>query len=276
MKLSLTTNNRFSTLEIESDDEKYEEKKNIEQKEYEEKRMKKLQEKRIKREEKEREKEKEYIKHQENEYLKNLKRTKVYDGLIPLQYVKLIEEDHYDISNYLSLSREIQCSLSISNMGCALAYGGFQIFNKEEYLYLVEIMEKAKNSWYYNPEKQLKDMMSISEERMMKCYFSGIDKSVGYEFAAIYQIYKFLLWDTHNYRKLLKDEIYSILKQTIDNDIKDFIENPYNMHSKIEQEYVLKYFELGKRYYAKRNNFKILFRNYLKVIGKFMILYKKL
>lgn len=263
--------NPFSMLEIESDDEEYEKKKNTEQKENEEKRIKKLEEKRLKREEKE----KEYMKQQENEYIKSLKRTKIYDGLIPLQYVKLIKEDHYDISSYLSLSREIQSSLSISNMGCALTYGGFQIFNKEEYLYLVEIMEKAKNSWYYNPEKQLKDMMSISEERLMKCYFSGINKSVGYQFAAIYQIYKFLLWDTPNYRKLLKDERYSTLKQTIDNDLKDFIENPYNTHSEREKEYVSKYFEIGKRYYAKRNNFKILFRNYLKAIGKFMSLYKK-
>ena len=54
--------------------------------------------------------------------------------------------------------------------------------------------------------------------------------------------------------------------------LKDFIENPHDLHSKIEQEYVSKYFELGKRYYAKRNNFKILFRNYLRFIGKIMII----
>ena len=106
-----------------------------------------------------------------------MKRTKVYDGIIPLHYVKLIEEDHYDISNYLSLSRDIKSSLNTNIMGCALTYGGFQIFNKDEYLYLVGIMEKTKNSWYYNPTKQLKDMMSISEERIMKCYFS-IDKYI--------------------------------------------------------------------------------------------------
>lgn len=258
--------NPFSILEIDS----YDEKKNIEQKEYEEKRMKKLQEKRNKREEKEKQLQK--IK-QEN-YIKSLKRTKVYDGLIPFQYVKLIEEDHYDISNYLSLTIDIKSSLNTNNMGCALTYGGFQIFNKEEYLYLVGIMEKTKNLCYYNPTQQLKDMMSISEERLMKCYFS-IDKYFGYEFAAIYRIYIFLLWDTPNYIKLLKDGKYSILKETIDNELKDFIENKYNTHSEIEREYVSKYFEVGKRYYAKRNNFKILFRNYLKSIGKFMILYNR-
>ena len=59
-----------------------------------------------------------------------MKRTKVYDGIIPLHYVKLIEEDHYDISNYLSLSRDIKSSLNTNIMGCALTYGGFQIFNK--------------------------------------------------------------------------------------------------------------------------------------------------
>lgn len=263
MSFIIQKNNRFSIL----DDENYEQHKNIGQK----KMMEKLQEKKIKREEKE----KEYIKYQEKEYIKRLKRNKIYEGIPPLKYVKLIEEDHYDITSYLSLSRDIMYSLNTNNMGCALTYGGFQIFNKEEYLYLVEIMEKAKNSRYYNPTKQLKDMMSISEERMMKCYFN-IDKYFGYEFAAIYQIYKFLLWDTPNYRKLLKDGFYYELKNTIDDELKDFIENPYNTHSKIEQEYVSKYFEIGKRYYAKRNNFKILFRNYLKAIGKFMILYKKI
>lgn len=210
---------------------------------------------------------------EEQKYVQSLKRTKVYDGVIPLQYVKLIEEDHYDISNYLSLSRDIKSSLDTNNIACALTYGGFQIFNKEEYLYLVGIMEKSKNTWYYNPVQQLKDMMSISEKRIMKCYFS-IDKYFGYEFAAIYRIYIFLLWDTPNYRKLLKDGKYSILKNTIDDELKDFIENPYNTHSKIEQEYVSKYFEIGKRYYAKRNNFKILFRNYIKFIGKIMVINK--
>ena len=63
-------------------------------------------------------------------------------------------------------------------------------------------MEQAKNPWYYNPIQQLKDVISISEQRLSKCYFS-INKYFGYEFAAIYQIYKFLLWDSPNYRNLL-------------------------------------------------------------------------
>lgn len=211
---------------------------------------------------------------EDKRYSLNLKRTKVYEGLIPLNYVKLIIEDNYDISSYLSLSREITSSLDTNIMGCAITYGGYQIFNKEEYLYLVEIMEKAKNNWYYNPTQQLKDMMSISEQRLSKCYFS-IDKYFGHEFAAIYQIYKFLLWDTPNYRKLLKEPEYSSLKEVIDKDLKDFIDNPNKKYSKIEQEYVAKYFELGKTYYAKRNNFKILFRNYVRFIGKIMIIKNK-
>ena len=40
-------------------------------------------------------------------------------------------------------------------------------------------------------------------------------------------------------------------------------------------EYYNKYFELGKRYFAKRNNFKVLFRNYVRFIGKLMIIWKK-
>ena len=211
---------------------------------------------------------------EDNKYNQSLRRTKIYDGLIPRKYVKLIEEDNYDISSYLSLSRDISYSLYNNNMACALTYGGYQIFDNKEYLYLVEIMEQAKNHWYYNPQKQLKDMMSISEERMMKCYFN-INKYLGYGFAAIYQIYKFLLWDTPNYRALLKDKRYSTLKETIDKDLKDFIENPYDIHSEIEQKYVSKYFELGKRYYAKRNNFKILFRNYILFIGKMMVINKR-
>jgi hypothetical protein len=161
-------------------------------------------------------------------------------------------------------------------MGCAITYGGYQIFDKDEYLYLVRIMEKAKNNWYYNPKQQLKDMMSISEQRLCKCYFN-VDKYFGYEFAAIYQIYKFLLWDTPNYRKLLKEPEYSSLKEVIDNNLREFIDDcSFQDKSKIEREYISKYFELGKRYYAKRNNFKILFRNYVRFIGKIMIIKNKL
>ena len=228
--LSMTKNtNMFSALSYDSDNDEYE---------YE----KEKEGKRIEKEEKRKIKEIQREKREEEKYAQSLKRTKVYDGIYPLDYVKLIKEDNYCISSYLSLSRDIQCSLSISNMGCALAYGGFQIFNKEEYLYLVGIMEKAKNPWYYNPIKQFEDMMSISETRLMKCYFSGINKSVGYEFASIYHVYKFLLWDTPNYRKIFKEKQYFHLKQMIDEDLSNFIENPYNMHSRIEQEYISKYF----------------------------------
>lgn len=160
-------------------------------------------------------------------------------------------------------------------MGCALAYG-FAMFNKDEYLYLVKIMEQAKNPEYYNLTKQHENMMSISETRLMKCYFSGIHESIGYEFASIYHIYKFLLWDTPNYRRLLRDNRYRSLKDVIEKDLQEFIDNPYQMHNELEQEYVSKYFEIGKRYYAKRNNFKILFRNYIRFIGKIMLLYRKI
>ncbi len=261
--------NMFSVLSYDSDNDEYEYEK-IKKQEGKEKEGK-----RIEKEEKRKIKEIQRERIEEEKYAQSLKRTKVYDGIYPLDYVKLIKEDNYCISSYLSLSRDIQCSLNISNMSCALAYGGFQIFNKEEYLYLVGIMEKAKNPYYYNPTQQIEDMMSISETRLMKCYFSEIHKSIGYEFGSIYQIYKFLLWDTPNYRRFLKEHKYSHFKKMIDDEVKEFIENPYNMHSEIEHEYVSKYFELGKRYYAKRNNFKVLFRNYIRFIGKIMILYKK-
>ncbi len=228
-----------------------------------------------KREEKNRKKDLKEIENKKKEdekYALSLKRTKVRDNLM---LVKLIEEDNYDITSYLSLSGDIQCSLNITNMSCALAYGGFTLFNKDEYMRLVEIMEKAKNIYYYDPFRQMKDMMSIAEERMMKCYFS-INTYYGYEFAAIYHIYRFLLWDTPNYRRYLKDPRYSYFKGIIDDELKGFIENPYQNHSEIEREYVSKYFEVGKRYYAKRNNFKVLFRNYIRFIGKIKLKMNKI
>jgi hypothetical protein len=260
--------NLFSDLYIDSDDEFFEKKRLNNGKELENK-LKLKTEKRILKDAKRKIEE-------DKKYALSLKRTKVYDGITPLDYVKLIEEDNYDISSYLSLSREISSSLHTNIMGCAITYGGYQIFDKDEYLYLVRIMEKAKNNWYYNPKQQLKDMMSISEQRLCKCYFN-VDKYFGYEFAAIYQIYKFLLWDTPNYRKLLKEPEYSSLKEVIDNNLREFIDDcSFQDKSKIEREYISKYFELGKRYYAKRNNFKILFRNYVRFIGKIMIIKNKL
>ena len=257
--------NNFSELYIESDDELFEQNKRIKEQEKEKKRQLKDEKRRLK--------DIQIQKEEDKKYALSLKRTKVRDKLM---LVKFIEEDHYDISSYLSLSRQIQSSLNTNIIACALTYGGFTIFNKDEYLYLVEIMEKAKNLYYYNPIKQIKDVMSISEERMMKCYFSGINKYMGYEFAAIYHIYRLLLWDTPNYRRLLKDREYKNLKEIIDNDLRDFIENTDRTYSEIEREYVCKYFEVGKRYYAKRNNFKILFKNYVKFIGKLMIIKKNL
>ena len=259
--------NTFSELYIESDDELFEQNKRIRALKELENKFINLKLKNEKRFLKETQKKIE----EDKKYSLSLKRTKIYEGLVPLNYVKIIEEDNYDISSYLSLSREISSSLNTNIFACAITYGGYQIFDKDEYLYLVKIMEQAKNPWYYNPIQQLKDVISISEQRLSKCYFS-IDKHFGYEFAAIYQIYKFLLWDSPNYRKLLKEQEYWSLKEVIDKDLKDFVENPHDLHSKIEQEYVLKYFELGKTYYAKRNNFKILFRNYLRFIGKIMII----
>ena len=57
--------------------------------------------------------------------------------------------------------------------------------------------------------------------------------------------------------------------------IKNKIKNQYGNVNKLEQKYYNKYFELGKRYFAKRNNFKVLFRNYARFIGKLMISWKK-
>lgn len=272
----LKKSNMFNLLSYDSEDDLYEYEKvakKVEEEKIIQRDEKRLQKEEIMRKNIELQKQKEA-----NMYALSLKRTKIWhkDPLYSrFDYIKLVKEDNYDIASYLSLSSQIQRSLDISNMGCALTYG-FVIFNKDEYLYLVKIMEQAKNPEYYDPTKQLENMMSISETRLMKCYFSGIHKSIGYEFASIYHIYKFLLWDTPNYRRLLKDSRYRSLKVVIEKDLKEFIENPYQMHNKIEQEYVSKYFEIGKRYYAKRNNFKILFRNYIRFIGKIMIMYRKI
>ena len=72
-------------------------------------------------------------------------------------------------------------------------------------------------------------------------------------------------------------KMYTGLKKTMDEELESKIKNEYGLcNSELEHEYLSKYFETGKRYYAKRNNFKVLFRNYIKVVGKFMILYKKI
>ena len=60
----------------------------------------------------------------------------------------------------------------------------------------------------------------------------------------------------------------------VDKSLEEIIKNPYGSTSESEQMFISKYFELGKRFYAKQNNFKVLFWNYCKFIGKMMVIKK--
>ena len=248
--------NYFSALDYESDDELCNEKR-IEEEIVQQKKK----EKRKASQERQRLYEKQ--KKKDKEYTHRLKRTKIIksDGDKRFDYVCEIIEDGCNIANYLNLDSFLHTSVISSSLF-------YRTFDREEYLYLVKIMETSKNPVYYDFHKCLEQMMSITDTRIFNCLFQTRD-TYG---KIIYELYKYFLWDTPNMRKVFNEEPH--LKKIIDESLKEIIENSYGNSSEIEQEYITRYFELGKRFYAKRNNFKILFRNYCRFIGKVMIILK--
>ena len=87
----------------------------------------------------------------------------------------------------------------------------------------------------------------------------------------IYDLYLHFLMDTRNVRQAFKEppfkSVLNIMKEELNEKINNRIRN--------SGEYFGKYFETGKRYFAKRNNLKILLSNYLKFVGKIVVLYKR-
>ena len=136
-----------------------------------------------------------------------------------------------------------------------------------EYKYLVRIMEICKNSNCCDTEKVMDHLLCISEDRISKCFFKNDKEAI-----LIYEIYKIFLYDTKNIRKILNMPNYKELKKIIN---EEFETKFKETSSELDHKYLNKYFELGKRYYAKRNNSKVLLKNYIRAIGKFMILFKK-
>ena len=252
--------NSFSALDYESDEEVYNEKKKLE-KELKEKRE---EERRASVREKQRLRSIERQKKSDEDYVKSLKRTKIMKsiGIKILDYVCEIVEDGYNIARYLSLDESLQNMVEYSRIF-------YQNFDNEEYLYLVKIMETNKNPFYYDFHDCLRQLMSIDDPRIFGCLFQSRD----YGGKIIYQIYKYFLFDTPNMRRVFEEKPH--LKGIVDESLEEIIKNPYGSTSESEQMFISKYFELGKRFYAKRNNFKVLFRNYCKFIGKMMVIKNK-
>ena len=257
--------NRFAELAYESDDEKYELalKKEAERKEEVfQLKMKKKEEKRMEKNRKESEQEKKA----DIWYGQKLRKTKEYDTLILgdklYSYVSNIVDDSFNIACYLSLD-----SYCIHTVDTHKMFHG--LFQKDDYLELVKIMELNKTDYY--PE-----MSSAEDIRKIQCKIEiGVMSGFGSSYRMIYEIYLILLLDTKCMRKVLTTGHFGSMMGIFRQNVKNKIENEYRQVSETHSEYFRKYFEVGKRYIAKRNNFKVLFRNYVRFVGKLTILYRK-
>jgi hypothetical protein len=145
----------------------------------------------------------------------------------------------------------------------------YHLFLKDEYLEMVKIMELNKNINYPH-ERSLKDIRTI-QLKMERVVISGCYESA----RIIYDIYLAFLLDTKCVRALFEKPETQYLSDIFRESVEEKILNTYGNISELESEYYNKYFELGRRYLSKRKNFKILFRNYIRIVGKLMILYKK-
>jgi hypothetical protein len=254
--------NRFSELAYESDDEKYELalQKEADRKEAE------LKIKKQKKDEKRRQKNIEDKIKDDIEYGKQLKRTKVYSIFFccieAYSYISYIIEDKFNIASYLCLD-----SYCVQTVNTYKRING--LFSKDEYLDLVKIMELNKTD-YYPVEFSKHDIMDIISKQE-NSVISGYGKS----HRMIYEIYLALLIDTKCMRKLLTTGHFRSMMGIFREGVEEKIENNYGENTDILSEYFLKYFETGKRYIAKRNNFKVLFRNYVRFVGKIVVLYRK-
>ena len=207
------------------------------------------------------------MKQYETDYAKNIKRTKIYDkitlGFDTFIYVCEIKEDDYNIARYLNLNSFLQQTVDVGKL-----HG---LFGNHEYLHMVKHMELFKNKNYF-PLECLEYINDIQQNQISGCVVNNL----GIGNRMVYEIYIVLLLDTPCVRKAFDyyphgRYLLGVFKENLKNKIK----NQYGNVNKLEQEYYNKYFELGKRYFAKRNNFKVLFRNYARFIGKLMISWKK-
>ena len=253
--------NRFSELYYESDDEKYEEQIRKEKVNQEEKRRLNKE----KNKEKRMVKEVETKKLEEKKYANSLKRTKIFSLWFPtgqIKYISEIKEDGYNISNYLCLDGYFHTMI----LSCQLMY---RLFLKDEYFELVKIMELNKNI-NYPTDCSLNDIRKI-QHKMETAVISGYHESA----RIIYDIYLTFLLDTQCMRAVFEEPTKKYLMDIFKESVEEKILNIYGNISELESSYYNKYFEIGKRYLTKRKNFKVLFRNYVRFVGKLMILYKK-
>jgi len=172
------------------------------------------------------------------------------------------EEDGYNIARYLALDG--YCSIVIMS---SLITG---IVKKIDYKFMVETMEMCKDFRhlrFHGDTYFIKRLMHVSDPLTFRFVCNSNKMGI-----IIYDMYRFFVADTPVFRKIYKDS-FPELKRVMDSELKEIIEEGYR--DPFEIEYFTRYFEVGKRFYAKRNNFKVLFRNYVRFIGKMMHILKK-
>jgi hypothetical protein len=240
--------NRYSELYYESDDEEYETRILLEKKKL-----------------KDNEREKQF----NIEYTKKYKKTAVYSttkiGFNHHNYISEFKEDDYNIAKYLNLDEYLEM--------CGWTNKIYGLFTKDEYLDMVKHMELYKNkNCLISPIICFEYIRNI-QEKISYCVINKCSISS----KIIYEIYLILLLDTPCVRRAFSEDPHG--EYLMDDVFKECLENKltnlYKTYYEVESEYYNKYFELGKRYFAKRNNFKTLFRNYIKFVGKLIILYNK-
>jgi len=175
-----------------------------------------------------------------------------------IPYRSEIEKDDYNIASYLGLDTFLQQSVN-------------QMKSKEEYLKLVKIMELNKNLNYCFFQQNVLEDIRYVQLRIETCVVSGLSLDM----KLIYEIFLTFLLDTRCVRFIFNQPELKYMKNIWREEIQEKIENPYGQLSLYENDYFKKYFEVGKRYLAKRNNFRVIFKKYVRVVGKLMVLYIK-
>jgi hypothetical protein len=196
-------------------------------------------------------------------YNNKMKRTKIVTYWHSIKIIKEIKEDNHNIARYLGLDENLcrQVNWYHSNYG---------LFSQAEYLELVEIMELNKSSNTLYPYVQFQ--FCIDDVRNVQLKMENAVMSLtGNGPLLIYDLYLHFLMDTRNVRQAFKEPPF----KSVLNRMKEELNEKINNRIRNSGEYFGKYFETGKRYFAKRNNLKILLSNYLKFVGKIVVLYKR-
>jgi hypothetical protein len=255
--------NMFSSLSYESDDEEYERRLMLEKQQKDDHlviKKSQARERRLIREI-------EILKQKDIDYTNSMKRRKVIQSYNGIPYVSKIEEDTYNIARYLGLDNYLQYAVFTSSIF-------FGLFAKEEYLNLVKIMELNKNIKYLLcfPDSFIEDIRYV-QLKIEMCVINGLSTDT----RLIYEIFLIYLQDTICVRTAFENQSrFGHMMGIIREGLKNKIKNPYRSISEFENEYYIKYFEVGKRYLAKRNNSKVLIAKYLRFVGKLMVLYRKI